>query len=60
MRTATIERNTKETQISLTLDLDGEGRSKIESPLFFMNHMLEKLMITILLRTLVSVWAKLF
>ncbi|EQC87992.1 hypothetical protein LLT7_05065, partial [Lactococcus cremoris subsp. cremoris TIFN7] len=30
MRTATITRETKETQIYLTLDLDGSGRSEID------------------------------
>ena len=29
MRTATIERNTKETKISMTLELDGSGKADI-------------------------------
>ena len=29
MRTATIERNTKETKISMTLELDGRGKADI-------------------------------
>ncbi len=41
MRTAKIERKTKETQISLELNLDGEGKAEIKTPLKFMNHMLE-------------------
>lgn len=41
MRSAKIERKTKETQISLELNLDGTGESDIETPLKFMNHMLE-------------------
>jgi imidazoleglycerol-phosphate dehydratase len=32
---------TKETQISLELNLDGSGRSKIKTPVNFLNHMLE-------------------
>ncbi len=41
MRTASVKRETKETQISVELDLDGCGRSEIDTPLNFMNHMLE-------------------
>ena len=40
MRTATIERNTKETQISLTLNLDGTGVCSVENPIGFFGHML--------------------
>ena len=40
MRTAKIERNTKETQISLTLDLDGRGDSEIKTGCGFLDHML--------------------
>jgi imidazoleglycerol-phosphate dehydratase len=41
MRTAKISRKTKETQISLELNLDGSGKSKIKTPVNFLNHMLE-------------------
>ena len=41
MRTATVDRKTKETEISLMLNLDGSGNSKIDTPLRFLNHMLE-------------------
>ncbi len=40
-RQARIERNTKETQIVLQLDLDGTGMSSIETGMPFFTHMLE-------------------
>jgi imidazoleglycerol-phosphate dehydratase len=40
-REARIERNTKETQIVLQLNLDGAGASKVETGIPFFNHMLE-------------------
>jgi imidazoleglycerol-phosphate dehydratase len=42
-RTATIKRKTKETQIELTLNLDGTGVNRVKSPVPFLNHMLEAL-----------------
>lgn len=39
-RTATIERDTKETQIRLKIDLDGTGASKISTGIGFFDHML--------------------
>jgi imidazoleglycerol-phosphate dehydratase len=40
-REATINRVTKETDISLTLGLDGSGRSEVSTGIGFFNHMLE-------------------
>ena len=40
MRTSYIERNTNETKIKLTLELDGSGISKIKSGSGFLDHML--------------------
>tara|TARA_R110002110_G_scaffold414951_1_gene647108 strand:+ start:388195 stop:388788 length:594 start_codon:yes stop_codon:yes gene_type:complete len=41
-RTATIERNTNETQITVSVNLDGKGDFKVESGLPFLEHMLEQ------------------
>ena len=41
MREVTIERNTAETQIELTLDLDGAGIYQVDTGCGFLNHMLE-------------------
>ena len=40
MRSATINRSTTETQISLTLNLDGTGKTKIKTGVGFLDHML--------------------
>jgi len=42
-RCATVERNTRETRIQATLDLDGSGRCSIRTGMGFMDHMLELL-----------------
>lgn len=39
-RTATIQRKTAETQISLTLNLDGSGQASINTGVGFLDHML--------------------
>ena len=43
MRKATVKRNTKETKIFLSLDLDGSGKGMIDTGIGFFNHMLELL-----------------
>lgn len=40
-RISKIRRNTSETQIKLELNLDGRGRYSIQTPIGFLNHMLE-------------------
>ncbi|MBI3998987.1 MAG: imidazoleglycerol-phosphate dehydratase HisB [Candidatus Omnitrophica bacterium] len=42
-RAATVSRNTKETQIRISLAIDGEGKSQIKTGLPFLNHMLTSL-----------------
>lgn len=43
MRTNTITRSTKETQITLTINLDGTGRGDINSGNNFLDHLLKSL-----------------
>ena len=40
MRTASIQRDTLETQIALTIDLDGRGESSVSTGCGFLDHML--------------------
>jgi imidazoleglycerol-phosphate dehydratase len=39
-RKARVERETRETKVTLELDLDGAGAARIASPVGFLNHML--------------------
>ena len=43
MRSAYIERNTKETKIQLSLNLDGQGKAEIDSGIGFFDHMMNLL-----------------
>ena len=40
-RTGRFERRTKETNVSLALDLDGTGRADVVTPVGFLSHMLD-------------------
>jgi imidazoleglycerol-phosphate dehydratase len=40
-RQARVERKTKETEVSITLNVDGAGASKVATPIPFFSHMLE-------------------
>ncbi len=42
-RVATVERRTKETNIRVSLDLDGTGKSDVKTPLPFLSHMVEQI-----------------
>ena len=41
MRTAQLERKTKETEIAMSLNIDGAGKAEIDSGVGFFDHMLE-------------------
>lgn len=42
MRKASIERNTKETEISVSVNIDGTGKADISTGIGFLDHMLEQ------------------
>ena len=42
-RVASLERETKESQISVTLNLDGDGHSDIQTPIGMLSHMLDQI-----------------
>ncbi len=41
-RTASVERNTRETQIRVSLNLDGSGASRFQTGIPFLDHMLDQ------------------
>src|SRR6201997_4273766 len=43
MRSATVERKTKETQVKATVNIDGTGVYKVSTGIGFLDHMLEQL-----------------
>lgn len=43
MRTAQVTRNTLETQVSVSLNLDGSGQAKLASGVPFLDHMLDQI-----------------
>ena len=42
-RTATVTRNTLESQITVTVNLDGTGKANLQTPVPFLNHMLDQI-----------------
>jgi len=42
-RTSQVKRSTKETEIEVSLDLDGQGESEIDTSIPFLDHMLSQL-----------------
>lgn len=42
-RRATVERQTKETEVTVSVDLDGTGLATIDTPVPFLSHMLEQI-----------------
>lgn len=43
MRTATITRNTSETQITISINLDGTGKAQFDTGIPFLEHMLDQI-----------------
>ncbi|MBQ9601089.1 MAG: imidazoleglycerol-phosphate dehydratase HisB [Neisseriaceae bacterium] len=43
MRTATITRNTSETQITVSINLDGTGKAQFDTGIPFLEHMLDQI-----------------
>ena len=42
-RTAEVVRNTRETQVSVAINLDGDGRAELDSGIAFFDHMLDQI-----------------
>lgn len=42
-RSARVQRDTKETQIAVAINLDGSGQARLETPAPFLNHMLDQI-----------------
>ncbi len=42
-RKATVTRNTLESQITISVNLDGTGQANLQTPVPFLNHMLDQI-----------------
>lgn len=42
-RAATVTRTTRETSITVTVDLDGQGLADVQTPIPFLSHMVDQL-----------------
>ena len=42
-RTATVERNTAETQVTCTVNLDGTGQGTVDTGVPFLDHMIDQI-----------------
>ena len=42
-RSARVQRDTKETQIAVAINLDGSGQARLETPAPFLDHMLDQI-----------------
>ena len=42
-RIATVTRNTLESQITISVNLDGTGKANLDTPVPFLNHMLDQI-----------------
>ena len=40
-RIAVVERQTKETKVQVSIGIDGTGKCRAETPIHFLNHMLD-------------------
>eukprot|EP00803_Ostreobium_quekettii_P000779 evm.model.scf_68EXC.8 EVM.evm.TU.scf_68EXC.8 scf_68EXC:116074-121168(-) len=43
VRIATVKRETKETKVEVTINLDGTGKCDAQTPIHFLNHMLDQI-----------------
>lgn len=41
LRSGRVKRETKETKVDVTISIDGTGRCKAQTPIHFLNHMLD-------------------
>jgi imidazoleglycerol-phosphate dehydratase len=54
LRTSSVERTTRETSVSVSVNLDGSGAAEIEIPVMFLSHMLTSLST----HSMIDIWLK--